>query len=93
MKIASKMGISTLQSYQWRPDLRGHRHLSQDVIDRYFTNTVTRVGGIGLKEIEEIVDQNHNKAFDPLGLAVDTTLDSHGDHKSRQRSQRRGSPL
>ncbi len=42
------------------------------------------MGGIGLKEIEEIVNQNHNKAFDPLGLAVDTTLDSHGDHKSRQ---------
>ena len=41
--------------------------LSQDVIDRYFTNTVTRVGGIGLKEIEEIVNQNHNKAFDPAG--------------------------
>ena len=83
VKIASKMGISTLQSYRGAQIFEAIG-LSQDVVDRYFTNTVTRVGGIGLKEIEEIVNQNHNKAFDPLGLAVDTTLDSHGDHKSRQ---------
>ena len=83
VKIASKMGISTLQSYRGAQIFEAIG-LSQDVVDQYFTNTVTRVGGIGLKEIEEIVNQNHNKAFDPLGLAVDTTLDSHGDHKSRQ---------
>ena len=83
VKIASKMGISTLQSYRGAQIFEAIG-LSQEVVDQYFTNTVTRVGGIGLREIEEIVDQNHNKAFDPLGLAVDTTLDSHGDHKSRQ---------
>ncbi len=37
-------------------------------MDQYFTNTVSRVGGIGLKEIEAMVDRNHSRAFDPLGL-------------------------
>ena len=83
VKIASKMGISTLQSYRGAQIFEAIG-INKEVVDQYFTNTVTRVGGIGLKEIEEIVDQNHSKAFDPLGLAVDTTLDSHGDHKSRQ---------
>ena len=83
VKIASKMGISTLQSYRGAQIFEAIG-LSQELVDQYFTNTVTRVGGIGLKEIEEIVDENHNKGFDPLGLTVDTTLDSRGDHKSRQ---------
>ena len=47
------------------------------VIDAYFTNTVSRVGGIGLKEIDEGDAMcRHDQAFDPLGLGVDTTLDS-----------------
>ncbi|MCR4578968.1 MAG: glutamate synthase subunit alpha, partial [Treponema sp.] len=50
----------------------------------YFTNTVSRVGGIGLKEIEEDVNYHHNQAFDPLGLSVNTHLDSVGYHKLRR---------
>ena len=56
VKIASKMGISTLQSYQGAQIFEAIG-INKDVVDQYFTNTVTRVGGIGLKEIEEIVDQ------------------------------------
>jgi glutamate synthase (ferredoxin) len=85
VKIASKMGISTLQSYRGAQIFEAIG-LNHDLVDQYFTNTVTRVEGIGLKEIEAIVDNNHCKAFDPLGLTVDTTLDSRGDHKSRQGS-------
>ncbi len=83
VKIASKMGISTIQSYRGAQIFEAVG-ISQDVVDTYFTNTVSRVGGISLQEIEASVDENHCKAFDPLGLAVDTTLDSHGSHKSRQ---------
>ena len=57
--------------------------IRQDVIDRYFTNTVSRVGGIGLEEINEDVEYRHNQAFDPLGLETDTTLDSLGNHRLR----------
>ncbi len=79
-KIAAKMGISTLQSYQ-SAQIFEAVGISKDVIDRYFTNTVSRVGGIGLAEINEDVEWRHSHAFDPLGLGVDTTLDSLGEHK------------
>ena len=82
VKIASKMGISTVQSYQ-SAQIFEAIGISREVIDEYFTNTVSRVGGIGLKEIEELVDHNHTKAFDPLGLGCDGTLDSVGAHKAR----------
>lgn len=82
VKIASKMGVSTLQSYQ-SSQLFEAVGIKQDVIDRYFTNTVSRIGGIGLEEINEGVEWRHNHAFDPLELGVDTTLDSVGIHKLR----------
>ena len=82
VKIASKMGISTLQSYQ-SAQIFEAIGISRAVIDQYFTGTVSRVGGIGLKEIEALVDKNHTRAFDPLGLEVDDTLDSTGVHKAR----------
>ncbi|WP_291258101.1 glutamate synthase large subunit, partial [Flavonifractor sp.] len=82
VKIASKMGISTLQSYQ-SAQIFEAIGISRDVIDRYFTNTVSRVGGIGLREIAAMVDRNHSKAFDPLGLDTNLELDSLGEHKAR----------
>ena len=82
VKIASKMGISTIQSYQ-SSQIFEAVGINHEVIDEYFTNTVSRVEGIGLKEIEALVDHNHTKAFDPLGLATDSTLDSLGYHKER----------
>ena len=82
VKIASKMGISTLQSYQ-SAQIFEAVGISKEVTDKYFTNTVSRVGGIGLKEIGEGVEWRHSHSFDPLGLGVDTTLDSNGAHKLR----------
>ena len=82
VKIASKMGISTLQSYQ-SAQIFEAVGICKDVIDKYFTNTVSPVDGIGLKEINDGVEWRHNHAFDPLGLGVDTTLDSMGEHKLR----------
>ena len=83
VKIAAKMGISTIQSYQ-SAQIFEAVGIAKDVIDLYFTNTVSRVGGIGLKEIAEDVNFHHNKAFDPLGLTVNTHLDSVGVHKFRR---------
>ena len=82
VKIASKMGISTLQSYQ-SAQIFEAIGISRDVIDQYFTNTISRVGGIGLREIAAMVDRNHSKAFDPLGLDTNLELDSLGEHKAR----------
>ena len=82
VKIASKMGISTLQSYQ-SAQIFEAIGIKSEVIDKYFTNTVSPVEGIGLEEINEGVQWNHSHAFDPLGLGTDTTLDSNGAHKLR----------
>ncbi len=82
VKIASKMGVSTLQSYQ-SAQIFEAVGIRQDVIDRYFTHTVSHAGGIGPEEIQQAVEFHHNHAFDPLDLGVDTTLDSVGVHKLR----------
>ena len=82
VKIASKMGISTLQSYQGSQIFEAVG-ISKDVIDKYFTNTVSRVEGITLDDIAEDVDVHHSKAFDLLGLTNDLTLDSEGTHQYR----------
>ena len=82
VKIASKMGISTIQSYQGSKIFEAIG-LSKDVIDRYFTGTVSRIGGIDIKDIEKQVDDLHTKAFDPLGLDVDLNLETTGSHKLR----------
>ena len=82
VKIASKMGISTIQSYQGSQIFEAIG-ISKEVVDKYFTDTVSRVGGITLDDIANDVDTLHSAAFDPLGLDVDLTLDSVGSHKSR----------
>ena len=82
VKIASKMGISTIQSYQGSKIFEAIG-LSQEVINKYFTNTVSRIGGISIQDIEKTVDLLHSAAFDPLGLAVNTCLESAGEHKFR----------
>ncbi|MDY3085902.1 MAG: glutamate synthase large subunit, partial [Blautia sp.] len=86
VKIASKMGISTIQSYQGSQIFEAIG-VSQDVIDKYFTGTVSRVGGITLEDIEDNVERLHSEAFDPLGLATDLTLDSVGAHKMRSQGE------
>ncbi len=82
IKIASKMGISTIQSY------RGSQNfevigLSSEVVDKYFSHTASRIKGKTIKDIEKDVEYRHDKVYDPLGLDVDVTLESAGDHKER----------
>ena len=82
VKIASKMGISTIQSYQ-SSQIFEAVGISKDVIDKYFTGTVSRVGGIGLEDIQADVEALHNAAFDPLGLDINMELADGGAHKFR----------
>ena len=82
VKIASKMGISTLQSYMGSQIFEAIG-IGSEVIKKYFTNTVSRVEGITLSDIEERIDNLHTQAFDPLGLENDLTIASDGSHKFR----------
>ncbi len=86
VKIASKMGISTIQSYQGSKIFEAIG-ISEEVIDRYFTGTVSRIGGITLEDIGAQADKQHSKAFDPLGLDTDLTLTAMGRHKMRSQGE------
>lgn len=80
VKIASKMGISTIQSYQGSKNFEAIG-LGKELIDEYFTGTVSRIGGITLEDVEQNNDRLHTAAFDPLGLSVKADLPSRGGHK------------
>ena len=82
VKIASKMGISTIQSYQGSK-LFEAVGISQELIDKYFRGTVSRIGGIGINEITRRTERLHTSAFDPLGLHTDNNIESSGSHKLR----------
>ncbi len=82
VKIASKMGISTIQSYQGSKIFEAVG-IAEEVIREYFSGTVSRVGGITLEDIGRAVDEQHSRAFDPLGLCVNLELTAEGRHKER----------
>ncbi len=87
VKVASKMGISTIQSYQGAKIFEAIG-LREEFIEKYFTDTVSRVGGIGTAEIARDYAARHSQAFDPLGLEADLTLNSVGQHKSKSGGER-----
>lgn len=73
LKTMSKMGISTLRSYQ-PAQLFEAIGLNSDLVDKYFTGVSSRIGGIGLAEVAFEVLSRHKAAFEqrPLGsLAID----------------------
>ncbi|MBQ1687846.1 MAG: glutamate synthase large subunit [Lachnospiraceae bacterium] len=82
IKIGSKMGISTIQSYMGSRIFEAIG-ISEEVINRYFAGVVSRVGGIDMAAIEKQIEDLHSQAFDPLDLGVDLSLESNGTHKSR----------
>ena len=82
VKIASKMGISTIQSYAGSQIFEA-LGISKEVVDKYFTNTVSRVGGITIQDIQNDLEARHQEAFDPLGLDINRELPSLGAHKYR----------
>ena len=62
LKIMSKMGISTIASYRGAQVFEAIG-LGHDLVDEYFTGTVSRLGGIGLDEIAEEVALRHRRAY------------------------------
>ncbi|MDR0518441.1 MAG: glutamate synthase large subunit [Clostridiales Family XIII bacterium] len=84
VKIMSKMGISTVQSYHGAQIFEA-LGISETVIDEYFTGTTSRIGGLTLKEIELEAKERHEKAFDPI--TRDAPLDPGGDYKWRKHGE------
>jgi len=82
MKIASKMGISTVQSYLGAQIFEAVG-INSDVIQKYFTNTVSRIEGIGILDIEKQVNDLHKKAFAPAKNENSLSLNSYGKFSMR----------
>ncbi|MFC4776148.1 glutamate synthase large subunit [Paenibacillus sp. GCM10023252] len=82
VKILSKMGISTIQSYRGAQIFEA-LGLKEDVINEFFTWTPSRIGGIGLDVIAEETLKHHNRAFAEQE-GKDKELDSGGDYQWRK---------
>jgi glutamate synthase (NADPH) large chain len=62
LKVFSKMGISTLQSYQGA-QIMEMVGLGSDVVNEYFTGAISRIGGLGLDDIAKEALAKHEVAF------------------------------
>ena len=82
LKVMSKMGISTVQGYRGAQIFEAVG-LSQQLIDQYFTWTLSRIQGIGLDSVEEEVVQRHRSAFDSNQLVGERELETGGSYQWR----------
>ena len=82
LKVMSKMGISTLQSYRGAQIFEAVG-LDKTFVDRCFTWTASRIGGIGIDTVAEEVVRRHARAFAERGRE-DDELDSGGEYQWRR---------
>ena len=82
LKVMSKMGISTVQSYRGAQIFEAVG-LNSELIDQYFTWTPSRVEGIGLDSVEAEVLQRHRSAFGSPHVAGESELDFGGAYQWR----------
>ncbi|SHJ16664.1 glutamate synthase (NADH) large subunit [Mesonia phycicola] len=87
IKIMNKIGISTLLSYRGSQifEILG---LNQKFVNKYFTNTPTRIEGIGLYEIEKEIQKRYHKAFKTQQVETGLALDIGGDYRWRRNGER-----
>lgn len=83
VKVMSKMGISTIQSYRGAQIFEA-LGISQQVIDRYFTGTVSQLSGIDLPIMAEEAKKRHEHAYRD---AFNKTLDSGSDFQWRKNGE------
>jgi glutamate synthase (NADPH/NADH) large chain len=82
LKVMSKMGISTLQSYCGAQIFEAIG-LDGSFVDHYFTSTASRIGGVGIDVIAEEVRQRHDRAF-PARSGAPADLDAGGEYQWRR---------
>lgn len=83
LKVMNKIGISTLNSYRGS-QLFECIGINTKVVDQYFPNTVTRIQGIGLYEIEKEIAKRHKKAFSKEEIAGELDLEVGGEYRWRR---------
>ena len=82
VKVMSKMGISTIQSYRGAQIFESVG-LGEELIDRYFTGTPSRLGGVGLDVIQDETLSRHRRAYPPQAVAATLDLDVGGSYHWR----------
>jgi len=82
VKVISKMGISTIQSYHGAQVFEAIG-LSQDFVDEYFTWTASRVGGVGIDVVAREARMRHERGFPPKRPIFHTSLPAGGDYQYR----------
>ena len=83
LKVMSKMGISTVQSYRGAQIFEAIG-LSQKLVDRYFTWTPSRIQGIGLETIEEEARRRHSSSYENGRVSGALELDQGGSYQWRR---------
>ena len=84
LKVMSKMGVSTVASYTGAQIFEA-LGLAQDVVDRYFTGTSSKLGGVGLDVIAEEVHRRHLNAYPTRGISSShRRLDVGGEYQWRR---------
>ncbi|MGD7787871.1 glutamate synthase large subunit [Propionibacteriaceae bacterium Y1700] len=87
LKVMSKIGISTVASYSGAQIFEA-LGLSNALVDRHFTGTTTRLGGVGITEIAEEIRQRHLIAYPADGIPLaHRTLDVGGEYQWRREGE------
>ncbi len=87
LKVMSKMGVSTVASYTGAQIFEAVG-LSQSVVDKYFTGTTSKLGGIELDTIAEEVKRRHRTAYPVDGIAPShRTLEMGGEYQWRREGE------
>jgi glutamate synthase (NADPH/NADH) large chain len=84
LKVMSKMGISTVGSYRAAQVFEAVG-LAGELVERYFTGTTSRLGGVGLDALAQEVESRHARAYPvAAGSAAEAGLDTGGQYKWRR---------
>ena len=86
LKVMSKMGISTVASYTGAQIFEAIG-LGAELVDEYFTGTVSRLGGIGLDEVAEEVRRRHAPPTRSARRSAHRTLESGGEYQWRREGE------
>ncbi|QGN32385.1 glutamate synthase large subunit [Microlunatus sp. Gsoil 973] len=87
LKVMSKIGVSTVASYTGAQIFEA-LGLSQELVDRYFTGTTSKLGGIGLAEIADEIRSRHAKAYPSDGIPLaHRSLDIGGEYQWRREGE------
>jgi len=87
LKVMSKMGISTVASYRGAQVFEA-LGLSQELVDRHFTGTTSKLGGIGIDVIHEEVRRRHDIAYPLTGISpAHRQLEVGGEYQWRREGE------